>query len=76
MKLAFRQACEPQAITRSLAPLTAAGYGSAVALERVALWHARMYHRFDPVRPGRATTSSLPGGPGSAAHARHTPFVA
>ncbi|MGY5126436.1 GXWXG domain-containing protein [Streptomyces nigrescens] len=60
---------------RALAPLTAAGYGSAVALERVALWHARMYHRFDPVRPGRATTSSLPGGPGSAAHARHTPFV-
>ncbi|MGA4951111.1 DUF4334 domain-containing protein [Streptomyces lydicamycinicus] len=60
---------------RALAPLTAAGYGSAVALERVALWHARMYHRFDPVRPGRATTSSLPGGPGSAAQARHTPFV-
>ncbi|MFC5252904.1 DUF4334 domain-containing protein [Streptomyces nigrescens] len=60
---------------QALAPLTAAGYGSAAALERVALWHARMYHRFDPVRPGRASTSSLPGGPGSAAHARHTPFV-
>ncbi|MFD5395138.1 DUF4334 domain-containing protein [Streptomyces sp. NPDC127097] len=60
---------------RALAPLTAAGYGSAVALERVALWHARMYHRFDPVRPGRAATSTLPGGPGSAAHFRHTPVV-
>ncbi|WP_327706323.1 DUF4334 domain-containing protein [Streptomyces decoyicus] len=60
---------------RALAPLTAAGYGSAVALERVALWHARMYHHFDPVRPGQATTSPLPGGPGSAAHTRHRPFV-
>ncbi|MGW7641395.1 DUF4334 domain-containing protein [Streptomyces decoyicus] len=60
---------------RALAPLTAAGYGSAVALERVALWHARMYHRFDPVRPGQTTTSPLPGGPGSAPHARLSPFV-
>ncbi|QZY20293.1 GXWXG domain-containing protein [Streptomyces decoyicus] len=60
---------------RALAPLTAAGYGSAVALERVALWHARMYHRFDPVRPGQATISPLPVGPDSAAHTRHRPFV-
>ncbi|WP_330318952.1 DUF4334 domain-containing protein [Streptomyces platensis] len=60
---------------RALAPLTAAGYGSAVALERVALWHARMYHHFDPVRPGQAATSPLPGGSGSAAPARHSPFV-
>ncbi|WP_078508418.1 MULTISPECIES: DUF4334 domain-containing protein [unclassified Streptomyces] len=62
---------------RTLAPLTAAGYGSAVALERVALWHARMYHRFDPVRPDRAVSAPLPGGPGPEAtsHARHTPFV-
>ncbi|MEU8782785.1 DUF4334 domain-containing protein [Streptomyces sp. NPDC048637] len=60
---------------RTLAPLTAAGYGSAVALERVALWHARMYHRFDPVRPGQTATSPLPGGSGSAPHARHAPLV-
>ncbi|MFE7539356.1 DUF4334 domain-containing protein [Streptomyces platensis] len=60
---------------RALAPLTAAGYGSAVALERVALWHARMYHHFDPVRPGQAATAPLPGGSGSAAPARHSPFV-
>ncbi|MEW2524247.1 DUF4334 domain-containing protein [Streptomyces sp. NPDC047071] len=37
---------------RTLAPLSSAGYGSAVALERAVLWHARMYHHFDPVRPG------------------------
>lgn len=55
---------------RALAPLTAAGYGSAVALERVVLWHARMYHRFDPVRPGGPATPPLPGGPGSTAHTR------
>ncbi|QCX81536.1 hypothetical protein C9F11_39770 [Streptomyces sp. YIM 121038] len=36
---------------RTLAPLSSAGYGSAVALERAVLWHARMYHHFDPVRP-------------------------
>ncbi|MFK0294626.1 DUF4334 domain-containing protein [Streptomyces sp. NPDC090442] len=48
---------------RVLAPLTAAGYGSAVALERVVLWHARMYQRFDPVRPDRSTPFALPGGP-------------
>ncbi|MEV5597427.1 DUF4334 domain-containing protein [Streptomyces sp. NPDC052496] len=46
---------------RALAPLSRAGYGSAVALERVVLWHARMYHRFDPVRPGRAAAPPLPG---------------
>ncbi len=46
---------------RALAPLTAAGYGSAVALERVVIWHARMYHRFDPVRPGRTAAPPLPG---------------
>ncbi|MFE6684891.1 DUF4334 domain-containing protein [Streptomyces sp. NPDC057743] len=48
---------------RVLAPLTAAGYGSAVALERAALWHARMYHRFDPVRPDGPAPSPLPAGP-------------
>ncbi|MER7987813.1 DUF4334 domain-containing protein [Streptomyces noursei] len=58
---------------RSLAPLTAAGYGSAVALERVVLWHARMYHRFDPVRPGRADSAPLPGEPGATPHAPRTP---
>ncbi|MEU7638295.1 DUF4334 domain-containing protein [Streptomyces sp. NPDC039016] len=63
------------ACRRALAPLTAAGYGSAVALERVVLWHARMYHRFDPVRPGRAVSGPLPGGPGGTARTRHTPFV-
>ncbi|MFH8347786.1 terpene synthase family protein [Streptomyces sp. NPDC018045] len=36
---------------RVLAPLSTAGYGSAVALERVVLSHARMYHRFDPYGP-------------------------
>ncbi|MGG2460917.1 DUF4334 domain-containing protein [Streptomyces sp. RGM 3693] len=60
---------------RALAPLTSAGYGSAVALERVVLWHARMYHRFDPVRPGRAVSAALPGEPDGAAHTRHTPFA-
>lgn len=60
---------------RALAPLTAAGYGSAVALERVALWHARMYHHFDPVRSGQAASSPLPGGSGGAAPIRHPPFV-
>ncbi|WP_245699768.1 DUF4334 domain-containing protein [Streptomyces roseifaciens] len=59
---------------RALAPLSSAGYGSAVALERVVLWHARMYHRFDPVRPGRAA-SRLPGGAGGATDTRHTPSV-
>ncbi|HTJ70963.1 MAG TPA: zinc-binding dehydrogenase [Actinospica sp.] len=34
-----------------LAPMTSIGYGPAVALERTLLWHARMYARFDPVRP-------------------------
>ncbi|GAA2682971.1 DUF4334 domain-containing protein [Streptomyces lunalinharesii] len=58
---------------RSLAPLTAAGYGSAVALERVVLWHARMYHRFDPVRPGRGDSAPLPGESGAAPHAPRTP---
>ncbi|WP_405656864.1 DUF4334 domain-containing protein [Streptomyces sp. RK9] len=57
---------------RALAPLSSAGYGSAVALERVVLWHARMYHRFDPVRPGTAA-SPLPSGAGSATDTRHTP---
>ncbi|MCC3769863.1 DUF4334 domain-containing protein [Streptomyces sp. UNOC14_S4] len=61
---------------RTLAPLTAAGYGSAVALERVVLWHARMYHRFDPVRPGRAAARPLPGGgPGATGPTRHAPSV-
>ncbi|RLV04656.1 hypothetical protein CTZ27_11330 [Streptomyces griseocarneus] len=61
---------------RALAPLTAAGYGSAVALERVMLWHARMYHRFDPVRPGQAAARPLPGGgPDAAGSARHAPSV-
>ncbi|MFH8407010.1 GXWXG domain-containing protein [Streptomyces sp. NPDC018019] len=54
---------------RALAPLTAAGYGSAVALERVVLWHARMYHRFDPVRPGPTASTPLADGTG------RTPFV-
>ncbi|MCD9141381.1 DUF4334 domain-containing protein [Streptomyces albireticuli] len=43
-----------EACRRALAPLTAAAYIPAVALERVILWHSRMYHRFDPVRPGNA----------------------
>ncbi|MFG2225161.1 DUF4334 domain-containing protein [Streptomyces sp. NPDC048644] len=60
---------------RALAPLTAAGYGSAVALERVVLWHARMYHRFDPVRPGRTAASPLPGRTGGATHIQLTPPV-
>ncbi len=46
---------------RTLTPLSTSGYGSAVALERVVIWHARMYHRFDPVRPGRTAAPPLPG---------------
>ncbi|MGI5451743.1 zinc-binding dehydrogenase [Streptomyces sp. CA-249302] len=41
-----------------LAPLTATGYGPAVALERVLLWHTRMYEHFDPVRPRHDATES------------------
>ncbi|QLE76448.1 DUF4334 domain-containing protein [Streptomyces rectiverticillatus] len=61
---------------RALAPLTGAGYGSAVALERVVLWHARMYRHFDPVRPGQAAARPLPGGgPDATGTTRHAPFV-
>lgn len=49
-----------QACRRALAPLTATAYIPAVALERVILWHSRMYHRFDPVRPGSAADAFRP----------------
>lgn len=42
-----------------LASLTATAYGPAVALERVLLWHTRMYERFDPVRPRQEGTEPL-----------------
>ncbi|WP_335581567.1 DUF4334 domain-containing protein [Streptomyces sp. KLMMK] len=71
-----RAEAEIEGCRRALAPLAGAGYGSAVALERVVLWHARMYRRFDPVRPGRAAARPLPGGGPDATGPMHdAPFV-
>lgn len=50
------EGCRPE-----LASLTTSGYGPAVALERVLLWHTRMHQCFDPVHSDHEVTDTWPG---------------